>query len=35
MTSYRAKLKDKQGRPNLEMQRKMNEEVMGVYKEPG
>lgn len=32
---YRSKLKDKQGRPNLEMQRKMNEEVMGLYKEHG
>jgi YidC/Oxa1 family membrane protein insertase len=32
---YRTKLKDKQGRPNLEMQRKMNEEVMGLYKEHG
>jgi YidC/Oxa1 family membrane protein insertase len=32
---YRSKLKDKQGKPNLEMQRKMNEEVMGLYKEHG
>jgi YidC/Oxa1 family membrane protein insertase len=32
---YRTKLRDKQGRPNLEMQRQMNEEVMGVYKENG
>ena len=32
---YRTKLKDKQGRPNLESQRKMNEEVMAVYKEAG
>jgi YidC/Oxa1 family membrane protein insertase len=32
---YRTKLRDKQGRPNLEMQRQMNEEVMGVYKEQG
>jgi YidC/Oxa1 family membrane protein insertase len=32
---YRTKLKDKQGRPNLEMQRKMNDEVMAVYKEAG
>jgi len=32
---YRAKLKDKQGRPNLEVQRKMNDEVMAVYKEAG
>lgn len=32
---YRTKLKDKQGRPNLEMQKKMNDEVMGLYKEAG
>ncbi len=32
---YRPKLKDKQGRPNVEMQRKMNEEVMAVYKGEG
>jgi len=32
---YRPKLKDKQGRPNVEMQRKMNEEVMGLYKAEG
>lgn len=32
---YRTKLRDKQGKPNLEMQRKMNEEVMAVYKEAG
>ncbi|HEY0514777.1 MAG TPA: membrane protein insertase YidC [Thermoanaerobaculia bacterium] len=32
---YRTKLRDKQGKPNLEAQRKMNEEVMGVYKEAG
>jgi YidC/Oxa1 family membrane protein insertase len=32
---YRGKLKDKQGRPNSEMQRKMNEEVMGLYKKEG
>ncbi|MCP4200393.1 MAG: membrane protein insertase YidC [bacterium] len=32
---YRGKLKDKQGRPNTEMQRKMNEEVMGLYKKEG
>ncbi|HVG06235.1 MAG TPA: membrane protein insertase YidC [Thermoanaerobaculia bacterium] len=32
---YRSKLKDKQGRPNLEVQRKMNDEVMAVYKEAG
>ncbi|MEM1202028.1 MAG: membrane protein insertase YidC [Acidobacteriota bacterium] len=32
---YRSKLKDKQGRPNIEAQRQMNEEVMGVYKSAG
>lgn len=32
---YRGKLKDKQGRPNSEMQRKMNEEVMALYKKEG
>jgi len=32
---YRTKLRDKSGKPNLEMQRKMNEEVMAVYKEAG
>lgn len=32
---YRTKLKDKQGRPDLEMQRKMNDEIMGLYKEHG
>ena len=32
---YRTKLKDKQGKPNLEMQRKMNDEMMGLYKEHG
>ena len=32
---YRGKLKDKRGRPNSEMQRKMNEEVMGLYKKEG
>ena len=32
---YRGKLKDKQGRPNTEAQRKMNEEVMGLYKKEG
>jgi YidC/Oxa1 family membrane protein insertase len=32
---YRSKLRDKQGKPNLEAQRKMNEEVMAVYKEAG
>jgi YidC/Oxa1 family membrane protein insertase len=32
---YRSKLKDKQGRPNAEMQRKMNEEIMALYKQEG
>lgn len=32
---YRGKLKDKQGRPNAEMQRKMNEETMALYKAEG
>ncbi|MFQ5526246.1 MAG: membrane protein insertase YidC [Thermoanaerobaculia bacterium] len=32
---FRGKLKDKQGRPNTEMQRKMNEEVMALYKREG
>jgi YidC/Oxa1 family membrane protein insertase len=32
---YRGKLKDKQGRPNSEAQRKMNEEVMALYKSEG
>lgn len=31
----RTKLRDKQGKPNLEAQRKMNEEVMALYKEAG
>jgi YidC/Oxa1 family membrane protein insertase len=32
---YRARLKDKQGRPNAEAQRKMNEEIMSLYKKEG
>ena len=32
---YRSKLKDKQGRPNLEAQRQMNEEMMSLYKSAG
>ncbi len=32
---YRPKLRDKNGRPNLEMQRKMNEEMMAIYKAEG
>jgi YidC/Oxa1 family membrane protein insertase len=32
---YRGKLKDKQGRPSPEAQRKMNEEIMALYKSEG
>lgn len=32
---YQGKLKDKQGKPNAEAQRKMNEEVMALYKAEG
>jgi YidC/Oxa1 family membrane protein insertase len=32
---YRGKLKDKKGRPNAEAQRRMNEEIMGLYKSEG
>jgi YidC/Oxa1 family membrane protein insertase len=32
---YKAKMRDKQGRPNMEAQRKMNEEIMGLYKAEG
>jgi len=32
---YKTKLRDKQGKPNLEVQRKMNDEVMALYKEAG
>lgn len=32
---YKPKLKDKQGRPKVEMQRKMQEEMMALYKEHG
>ena len=32
---YRGKLKDSQGKPKIEMQRKMNEEVMALYKSEG
>lgn len=32
---YRTKLRDKQGRPNMEVQQKMNQEVMAAYKEAG
>ncbi|MEO1083030.1 MAG: membrane protein insertase YidC, partial [Acidobacteriota bacterium] len=34
-TKYRPKMRDKQGRPNVEAQRQMNEEVMAVYKTAG
>ncbi len=32
---YRSKLRDKAGKPNLDSQRKMNEEVMALYKAAG
>jgi YidC/Oxa1 family membrane protein insertase len=32
---YKGKMRDKQGRPNLEAQRKMNEEIMGLYRSEG
>jgi YidC/Oxa1 family membrane protein insertase len=32
---YRPKMRDKQGRPNLEMQRKMNEEMQQLFREEG
>lgn len=32
---YRSKLRDKQGRPNVEAQQQMNQEVMAVYKSAG
>jgi len=32
---YRPKLRDKKGRPDVEMQRKMNEEIMALYKSEG
>jgi YidC/Oxa1 family membrane protein insertase len=32
---FAGKLKDRQGRPNLEAQRKMNEEIMALYKAEG
>lgn len=34
-TKYRSKLRDKQGRPNLDAQKQMNEEVMSVYRNAG
>ena len=32
---YKSKLRDKQGRPNVEAQKQMNEEVMAVYRSAG
>ena len=32
---YRPKLKDKQGKPNFEAQKQMNDEVMGLYRQAG
>lgn len=32
---YRSKLKDRQGRPNVESQREMQNEIMGLYKAEG
>lgn len=32
---YKSRLKDKQGKPNMDAQRKMNEETMAVYKQAG
>ena len=32
---YKPKMRDKQGKPNVEAQRQMNEEVMGLYKQAG
>ncbi len=34
-SKYRSKLKDRQGRPNVEAQRQMNDEMMKVYKGAG
>lgn len=34
-SKYRSKLRDKQGRPNMEAQQQMNQEVMAVYKTAG
>lgn len=34
-SKYAGKMKDKQGRPNFEVQRKMNEETMALYKAEG
>ncbi|MDA8015890.1 MAG: membrane protein insertase YidC [Thermoanaerobaculia bacterium] len=32
---YKPKMRDKQGKPNIEAQRQMNEEVMALYKQAG
>ncbi|MCH9650844.1 MAG: membrane protein insertase YidC [Deltaproteobacteria bacterium] len=32
---FRSKLKDRQGKPNMDAQRKMQDEIMGVYKSEG
>lgn len=34
-TRYQGKMRGKDGKPNLEVQRKMNDEVMAVYREAG
>jgi YidC/Oxa1 family membrane protein insertase len=34
-SKYKSKLRDKQGRPNLDAQRQMNEEVMAIYRNAG
>lgn len=34
-SKYKPKMRDKQGRPNVEAQRQMNEEVMAIYKTAG
>ncbi len=34
-SKYRSKLKDRQGRPNVEAQRALNDEIMKVYKKAG
>jgi len=32
---YKSKMRDRQGKPNLDAQRQMNDEVMGVYRKAG
>lgn len=34
-SKYKSKMRDKKGKPNLESQRQMNDEVMALYKEHG